>query len=198
MKLTSSITSVVCVALLSVPAYSQQKPGVTGEAMVASEPGKAAAVKTVELRGTVAAIDKARRALSVKGATRTVEVVAGEEVKNFDQIKVGDEMVVRYVEALTLELKKTRAQTGVSVSGTAGRAAPGAMPAGAVSHQVTLLADVVAVDPGKKIITLRGPQGNVVDLPVQNPDHFKVVRKGDQVEAVYTEAVAVAIVPAKK
>jgi hypothetical protein len=67
-----------------------------------------------------------------------------------------------------------------------------------VGREVTILADVVAVDPAKKIISLRGPQGNVVDLPVQNPDHFKVVQKGDQVEAVYTEAVAVAIVPAKK
>jgi hypothetical protein len=166
--------------------------------MGASEPGKAAAMKTVELRGTVAGINKATRALSIKGATRTIEVIAGEEVRNFDQIKVGDELVVRFIEALTLELKKTRAPTGGSVSGAAARAAPGARPAGAMGREVTILADVVAVDPAKKIISLRGPQGNVVDLPVQNPDHFKVVQKGDQVEAVYTEAVAVAIVPAKK
>jgi hypothetical protein len=188
----------MCLFAVSIPAHSQQKPGMTGEAIVASEPGKAAAMKTVELRGTVTAIDKARRAVSVKGATRTVEVIAGDEVRNFDQIKVGDEMVVRFIEALTLELKKTRGQTGASVSGAAARAAPGSRPAGAMGREVTILADVVAVDPAKKIITLRGPQGNVVDLPVQNADHFKVVQKGDQVEAVYTEAVAVAIVPAKK
>jgi hypothetical protein len=36
----------------------------------------------------------------------------------------------------------------------------------------------------------------VVDLKVQNPDHFKVVNKGDQVEAVYPVAVAVAVTPA--
>lgn len=198
MKLAFSIASMICLAASGFPAHAQPKPGATGEAVIVSEPGKAAAVKTVELRGTVTALDKSRRAVSVKGANRTVEVIAGDEVRNFDQIKVGDDLVVRYVEALTLELKKTRGQPGASVSGAAARAAPGNRPAGLVGREVTLLADVVAVDPGKKIISLRGPQGNVVDLPVQNPDHFKVVQKGDQVEAVYTEAVAVAIVPAKK
>jgi len=31
---------------------------------------------------------------------------------------------------------------------------------------------------------------------VQNKDQFKVVKKGDQVEVVYTEAVALAVTPA--
>jgi hypothetical protein len=33
---------------------------------------------------------------------------------------------------------------------------------------------------------------------VQNQDHFKVVKVGDQVEAVYTEALALAVSPAAK
>jgi hypothetical protein len=37
-----------------------------------------------------------------------------------------------------------------------------------------------------------------VDLKVQNQDHFKVVKQGDQVEVVYTEAVAVAVTPASQ
>jgi hypothetical protein len=39
-----------------------------------------------------------------KGETRPV--VASEEVKNFDQIKKGDKVSLKYMEALTLELKK--------------------------------------------------------------------------------------------
>jgi len=57
---------------------------------------------------------------------------------------------------------------------------------------------VVAVDPKKSTITLKGPAGNVVDLKVRNPDHFKVVKKGDQVEAVYSEALAVTVTPVPK
>jgi len=37
-----------------------------------------------------------------------VEVVAGDEVKNFGQIKVGDFLVVSYVQSLSLELQRPR------------------------------------------------------------------------------------------
>jgi len=144
------------------------------------------------------AVDKATRTLTLKGPKRTVDVVAGDEVKNFDQIKIGDRLVVKYVEALTLELKKTKGKPDAKAEVAAVRAAPGAKPAGAVGREITILADVVAVDPKKSTISLKGPRGNVVDLAVQNPDHFKVVKVGDQVEAVYTEALAVAITPEVK
>ena len=64
---------------------------------------------------------------------------------------------------------------------------------------VTAIADVTAVDPKAKTITLKGPRGNSVTLNVQNPDQFKVVKKGDQVEVTYTEAMALTVeaAPAK-
>jgi hypothetical protein len=37
-----------------------------------------------------------------------------------------------------------------------------------------------------------------VDLHIADPEQFKRVAKGDQVEATFTEAVAVAVTPAKK
>jgi hypothetical protein len=60
------------------------------------------------------------------------------------------------------------------------------------------MADVIDVNPKNKTITLKGPKGNVVELDVQNPDQFKVVKKGDKVEAVYTEALAIGVAPAPK
>jgi hypothetical protein len=75
------------------------------------------------------------------------------------------------------------------------RAQPGERPGGAAAHQVVILADVVGVDPKGKTVSLKGPKGNVITLPVSNPDQFKVVKKGDQVEATYTQAVALAVEP---
>jgi hypothetical protein len=80
----------------------------------------------------------------------------------------------------------------------AARAQPGGRPAVAGARQVTALADVTAVDPKKSTITLKGPRGNVVTLDVHNPDQFKVVKKGDQVEVTYTEALALSVEPAPK
>ena len=187
---------VVAVALAaSVQPALAQKPGVTGGAVVASEPGKAAAVATVEVTATVVAIDKATRTVTLKGPQRTVDVVAGDEVKNFDQIRVGDQIKAAYVEALTLELKKTKKKLDMKAETDAVRAAPGQTPGGAVGRQITALCDVVDVNPKKSTISLKGPRGNVMELNVRNPDHFKVVKKGDQVEVVYTEAVAMTLAP---
>ena len=184
---------VVAVALGSPAALAQQ-----GGTAVASEPGKAAIVSVAEINATVVGLDKATRTVSLKGPKgRVVDVVAGDEVKNFDQIKVGDNVTVRYAEALTLELKKTKAPLDAKGEVAVVRA-PGSRPAGAVGREITVLADVVKVDPKASIISLKGPQGNVVDLKVQNPDHFKVVKVGDQVEAVYTQALAMAVTPAPK
>lgn len=174
-----------------------QKPDAKGGTVVTSEPGKASAVRAVEVSAQVVGIDKATRTVTLKGPKgNVVDVVAGDEVRNFDQIKVGNFVVVRYAQALTLELRKTKGPAGdVTVSEQSARAKPGEQPAAAAARQVTAIATVTAVDKKKSTITLKGPRGNVVTLDVQNPDQFKVVKKGDQVQVTYTEAVALSVEP---
>jgi hypothetical protein len=194
-----TVPFIIAAIALGCPfAYAQPKAP-QGTTVVASEPGKAVAVSVVEATATVVAINAATRTVTLKRADgHLVDVVCGDEVRNFAQIHVSDNVKVSYQEALTLELKKTRAP--LDASGTAGtvRAEPGAAPAVAAGRQITVLANVVAVDPKKSTITLKGPAGNEVELKVRNQDQFKVVKKGDQVEAVYTEAIAIAVTPAPK
>ena len=195
----SRIALAVIAAAFATTAFAQ-KPEATGGAVVTSEPGKASIVRAAEMSAQVVAIDKASRTVTLKGPKgKVVDLVAGDEVKNFDQIKLGDFVVARYAEALTLELKKTKVKAGGPiVTEAAARAKPGERPAGAVAREVTAIADVIDVDAKKSTITLKGPRGNVVTLNVQNPDQFKVVKKGDQVEVTYTEALALSVEPAPK
>ena len=196
MRLTMSLIS-AAIALGAPGVYAQQPSAPKSGTISSSSPGKAAAVATVEVTAIVTAIDKGTRTVTLKGSQgRVLDVVAGEEVRNFDQIRVGDNLIVQYVEALTLELKKSQATPGATVSDAAVRAAPGQRPAGVVGREIVVLADVVAVDQAKSTISLKGPRGNVMDLKIQNQDHFKVVKQGDRVEAVYTEAMAIAVKPA--
>ena len=181
-------------AFAALPAFAQ-----TGSAMVGTAPGKAAAVETLKVTATITAIDKATRDVTLKGPQgNELTVSAGPEIKNFDQLKVGDKVDLSYVEALTLELKKGGGLVvqRTEKAGAAG-AKPGEKPAGAVGRQVTVVADVVAVDPAKQVVTLKGPQ-RTVDLKISDPEQFKRIAKGDQVEATYTQAVALAVMPAKK
>ena len=73
---------------------------------------------------------------------------------------------------------------------------PGATPAGVMGREVTIVADVVAVDPAKQMITLKGPVHSI-DLRVDNPEQFKRIAKGDQVEAKFTQALAISVEPKK-
>ncbi|MGH8680347.1 MAG: hypothetical protein ACREVS_17120 [Burkholderiales bacterium] len=199
MRKSLLLASAVAFATLGFPALAQQ-PGATGGAVVASEPGRAAMAREAKISARVVSIDKATRTVTLKGPKgNVVDLVAGDEVKNFDQIKLGDLVVARYVQALTLELKKTKGGVREATEREAAvRSQPGERPAGAVGRQVTAIADVIDVNPKNKTITLKGPKGNVVTLDVHNPDQFKVVKKGDQVEVVYTEALALSVEPAPK
>jgi hypothetical protein len=183
----------------ALPAFAQ-KPDVTGGTVVASEPGKAAAVRNVKVSAKVVAIDKATRTVTLKGPHGdVVDVVAGDDVKNFDQIKVGDFVVVNFIQALSLELQKTKGgASGISEKSAMVTAKPGERPAAMAGHQVTAIAKVTAVNKKAKTITLKGPRGNSVTLDVQNPDQFKVVKVGDEVLVNYTEAVAISVEPAPK
>ncbi len=197
MNTKSTLVFALIATVCAVPAPAQQT-STEGSAAISSEPGKAKAVRTVEISARVVSIDKAARTVTLKGLRgNLVDVVAGDEIRNFDQIKVHDRVVVRYTEALALELRKTKSGSrDVTVSEGSSQAKPGEQPAAAGARQVTAIADVIAVDPKNSTITLKGPRGNVVVLDVQNPDQFKVVKKGDQVDVTYTEAVAVSVEPA--
>jgi Cu/Ag efflux protein CusF len=76
------------------------------------------------------------------------------------------------------------------------RTPPGAKPGGTVGREVKVLADVVGVNTKTKTVTLKGPKGNTVDLKVEDPAQLANIKTGDQVEAVYTEALAISVEPA--
>ena len=94
--------------------------------VTSSGPGKASVENTVDLTATIIAIDKTTRDITLKGPKGDwVVVTAGPEVKNFDEMKVGDTVHARYVEALVLELKKG---SDLAVTRTEETTASGAKP----------------------------------------------------------------------
>jgi hypothetical protein len=165
-----------------------------------NQPGKVSKVATVRESVVVTKINKATRTLTMKNAAGQIaDVVAGAEVRNFDQIKTGDSVVVEYTKAISLALKKAGdPATPIGEAVTAVRAKPGEKPAGVVGHSITTVAEVIDVDPERRTMTLqgKGPEGRIVVLDVKNPDHFKVVKEGDMVEVNYAEAIALSVRPA--
>jgi Cu/Ag efflux protein CusF len=191
--------SILVFALAAAAPAAAQKPVAESATAKGSAPGQAAAARVTKVSASVEAIDAANRVLTLKGPRGGVfDLAVGPEVKNFDQIRVGDHLVVRYLQALTLELKKggggIRSRSDAEGSATA---QPGERPAAGAARRVTVVADVTAVNKKQQTVTLRGPK-RTVELKVRDPEQLKLIKVGDQVEAVYTEAAAISIEPAPK
>ena len=184
-----SIMTIAIAAAVAANASAQ-----TAVVSTSSQGGKASAEQTVDLTAMIVAIDRTTRDVTLKGPRGNwVVVTAGPDVKNFDQMNVGDKVHARYSEALVLELKKGNdlavARTDES---SAKGAAPGAQPHGVAGRRITVVADVINVNRATQTVTLRGPQ-LTVDMKVTDPDQLKRIKKGDQVYATYTQALAMVV-----
>jgi Cu/Ag efflux protein CusF len=190
---TACLTVLGLTAMASVNA--QTPAAADTKAAVRVAPGAAAAATTIKTTAIVVSVDSATRVVTLRRQDgKIISFTAGEQVRNFDQLRVGDTVAAEYAAAVSLELKKGgKGVPQASDKQAMDRAPAGAKPGGIAGRKVTVLADVVAVDEKKQVVTLRGPAGNVVDLVVQDPAQMKNLKKGDQVEAVYAEALAISI-----
>jgi len=188
-------TLLAIAALLAFSGPLQAQPATNVDVMRA--PGQVTATGTLSVTAIIVSLDAAKRTVKLRTDDgRIVELEVGEEARNFDQLKVGDTVTVTYKEALTVSLKKGGGALSMHERKISERAQPGARPGGTIGREVTVVADVVAVNADAKTVTVKGPRGNTVDLMVEDPEQLKAIKKGDRVHAVYTQAVAVAVEPA--
>ena len=145
----------------------------------------------VSVVGEVTAVDVANRVVSIKGPRGNVgEMKVDPAVKNLDKVKVGDRVRISYRVALALALMKggdgIRERVETEAGSKAGTSA---------TKRITIVANVESVDAKRGIVTLRGPEGNFVDVKVRDPKLLHDVKAGDQVVASVTETVAVGVLP---
>jgi hypothetical protein len=172
-------------------------------AACAPQPPKPLALsETVEAISTVEAIDYSTREVVLRDAQGRQSVVkAGPEIRNLAQVKKGDRVVVRFTEGFAAEVVKPgTGVTGVQTESSAARAALGERPAATVGEQVRTTVKVYEVDPYANTIEVTGPRGYNRRLKVKDPQAIAFIRglkKGDEIEVTFTEALAISVEPAK-
>lgn len=178
---------------------------ISGIAIAADAPPAVMAVptdavaETIRTEATVVTIDQKTRVVSLKNAEGKIfDVAVSSAVKNLAQVKAGDIVVTEYTKALAIKLKKGAGIRSTTESTDAKRAASGEKPAGVVGREIDFVADVINVDVKTKTITLKGARGKIVDLKIDDPKIINEIKNGDQIEGTYVEALAIAVLPAKK
>jgi hypothetical protein len=194
---TSTIAFAISAILIGAAPLGARAQTATAE--VATAPGKVGASETVKMTATVVLIDMGSRDITLidsQGKMHTINV--SDQARNLDQVRLGDKVSIEYTEAISLQLKKHGTTDAPPASAEAAmiRSPKGMKPGAAVGRKVTVLATIVAVNPTKQFVTLRGPLGNEYDVQVLDPAQLKAVKKGDEVEVLYTEAFAISVQPA--
>ena len=169
-------------------------PAALAQQTAGQKPGVVVA-DVATLTASVEAIDYEKRMVTLKGPEgNMVTVRVGSEVKNFDQIRQGDRVVVEHFESVALFVWQSGdapSATGVEVVEVA---RPGEKPAGLVVDTTEITASVEAIDYAKRTVSLKGPQGDIRIIKVgPNVERFDQVKQGDQVVVRHTEALAISV-----
>ncbi|MFT6350527.1 MAG: Cu/Ag efflux protein CusF [Psychromonas sp.] len=155
----------------------------------------------VEIEATISAINSETREFTLKDETgNLVTIVAGDQVKRFDEFAVGDIVAAEYLTFLRAEFREPTAEeneTPFVVLAEAGKAPKDVNPGAAIGAVVKAVVEVVAIDKPERLVTIQGPRGNYMVLPVKDDAVLNNLKIGEKVIMTYAEAFAIELVKAK-
>jgi len=148
---------------------------------------------TVTLTATIESIDKANRTVILKKSDGGIlEINASEQMQGFNTLKVGDQVSATFYEAVVVNLTKP------------GSPAPPGQPTTAIERkerkpgsetrrQQTFRVTVESIDLKAQSLTVKGPQGRVEVLKVEEPKSLQNVKAGDMVDVTFFESLLVSV-----
>ena len=156
---------------------------------------------TLEARATVTQLDLATRLMTLRGpAGNEFTFEVDQAVRNLPQVKVGDDVVVRYFETIGAAMRKPGDSTEASIALADGVADPGDRPAAGIGTRTTLPVTIVSMDSKTNEVRFYGPDKRVRTLELETPEaqaFAKNLKAGDEVIVTFTEALAVSVEPVR-
>lgn len=199
MKTSSFLAAFLTVGLLH-GGYSQADEQLGSEQgrSESFEPGKPGSTvsETEEVRARVSAIDNAKRSFTLTddhGQSRTLQ--APPEMRNFDQLKVGDR--VRAVIGLEriVQLREPGETSEDGAAGILATAPEGGKPGLLMADTLELTAVIKAMDPTQRTATLEFADGSQRVVQVRPDIEMKPEYLGRELMLRVTSAVAVSVEP---
>jgi hypothetical protein len=189
--LAALILVIVGIALSSTLASAQADS--TASAGAANPEGiRAATVLTI--RGTVTAVDKAEKLVTVQvpgGGKYTLKV---DNPYNLDAASVGTGVVVRYYEVVSVRKKKPgESLPSLAVSGGVVTAKAGGVPGAVAEEHLNAVVSVVQVDKANGTVTIKGADGSIETAKANNPKVLSHLKAGDDLVITTSRATAISL-----
>ena len=150
-------------------------------------------VETFKATATVTAIDASTRKIKLaltNGKTTTVK--CGPDVRNFNQINIGDRVNVVMTEETAAYLDKGKA-TGSSGAAAVALAPLGAKPGVVMADTVQGTVKITAINTKNRKVSFVNKDGDSTTLKVGDHIDLTKVKVGDSVTIRRTEAVAISV-----
>lgn len=168
-----------------------------GSADAQRPPAPVGVAEEAVISGKIVDIDPNTKAVLVQGPRgNMVELVGGDEVQNFGQIRKGDILTVARGAAVVASLEPVDSKATAlaeSVDRTT-RAAEGGKPGIVREITTTVTAQITKVDPARHLITFRGPRETLRTVKIEDPAiDLKAIKQGQMARIVYREVVAIAV-----
>ncbi|HSR61048.1 MAG TPA: hypothetical protein VLL47_09850 [Robiginitalea sp.] len=151
----------------------------------------------VSMEGIVKDINPESREVTLTdGDGGMVTITAGDSVERFDEIAVGDLVSFEYYTFIKAEFRQpTPEETNepLQVVAAGGKAPEGVDPAAVVGAMVKAVVTIEVLNRPNMLATVRGPRGNYVTIPLEDPSLIEQLRVGQVVILTYAEAVAASL-----
>lgn len=154
-------------------------------------------MKVVSIEAEVKDIDYKDRMVTLEGPMgNRVTLKAGDEVKRFNEIKKGDIVAADYWTYIFSEFRNPTPEeekNPLMVYADADVASVEQPPGAAAGIVVRAVVTVEVINEEDKLVTIKGPKGKFLTLPVEDTSLLAELEVGEVVILTYAEAVALSI-----
>ena len=149
------------------------------------------------IKAVIEAVDPEKREVLLRGPEgNLMTVTAGENVKRFNEIEVGDMVTAQFWTYLKAEFREPteaeKAEPLVVLAGW-GKAPKGKPPGAVVGRTIKAVVSIEIINRPDMFVTVRGPRGNYVSIPVEDNDLITQLNVGEVGILTYTEAVVLTL-----
>ena len=149
------------------------------------------------MQGTVTAIDADTRDITLMGPEgNLITVTASEEIERFDEITVNDVISFEYWTYMMAEFREPTAaeiEEPIVVLAEGIKATEDMDPGAAVGAIVKAVVSIEALNRPFMLVTVQGPLGNFLTIPVEDEEMLKKLHIGQVLILTYAEAVVLSL-----
>lgn len=190
----AAIALIAAAACVSVQPTVAAAPEGAPAAEIVQKPSFSAS-QTETVTAVVESINyETREVTLVDSMGDAITFIAGDEVRNLQQMSVGDILTAEHVETVSIEvLPGDGLGPDQAEMVAAARAEEGEMPAGMAIDAVVIVSVVKAINLDDNTFILEGPDGILEEYVAMNPENLKLAAVGDIVVMTLTESLAIAV-----